>query len=70
MVRYAPLVWSVCNRYQLNRTDINDIGQTVWLLLVERLGEPARVRRAARLAGHHHPAGMPSASCGRPADTT
>src|ERR1700745_4358778 len=36
--RYAPLVWSVCNRYQLNRTDIDDVGQTVWLLLVEQLG--------------------------------
>ena len=36
--RYAPLVWSICNRYRLNRSDIDDVGQTVWLLLVERLG--------------------------------
>jgi RNA polymerase sigma factor (sigma-70 family) len=36
--RYAPLVWSICGRYQLNKSDIDDIGQTVWLLLVEQLG--------------------------------
>ena len=27
--RYAPLVWSICHRYQLNRSDADDIGQTV-----------------------------------------
>jgi len=36
--RYGPLVWSICHRYQLNRSDIDDVGQTVWLLLVEQLG--------------------------------
>jgi RNA polymerase sigma factor (sigma-70 family) len=36
--RYAPLVWSICNRYRLSRPDIDDIGQTVWLLLVGQLG--------------------------------
>jgi RNA polymerase sigma factor (sigma-70 family) len=36
--RYAPLMWSICRRYRLNRSDIDDIGQTVWLLLVEQLG--------------------------------
>ena len=46
--RYAPLVWSVCNRYQLNRTDIDDVGQTVWLLLVEQLGN---LRVSAALPG-------------------
>jgi RNA polymerase sigma factor (sigma-70 family) len=42
--RYAPLVWSICVRYQLERHDIDDVGQTVWLLLVENiegLREPA-----------------------------
>jgi hypothetical protein len=34
--RYAPLGWSVCNLYQLSRHDIDDVGQTVWLLLVEQ----------------------------------
>jgi RNA polymerase sigma factor (sigma-70 family) len=36
--RYAPLVWSICLRYQLSRPDIDDVGQSVWLLLVESIG--------------------------------
>lgn len=42
--RYAPLVWSICRRSQLDRRDIDDVGQSVWLLLVEKIGtlrEPA-----------------------------
>ena len=42
--RYAPLVWSICNRYRLDRSDIDDVFQNTWLLLVEhirRLREPA-----------------------------
>jgi RNA polymerase sigma factor (sigma-70 family) len=46
--RYAPLVWSICSRYQLNRADIDDVGQTVWLLLVEQLGN---LRVSAALPG-------------------
>jgi RNA polymerase sigma factor (sigma-70 family) len=46
--RYAPLVWSICQRYRLNRHDIDDIGQTVWLLLVEQLGN---LREPAALPG-------------------
>jgi len=48
VARYAPLVWSICRRYQLNRADIDDIGQTVWLLLVEQLGN---LRASAALPG-------------------
>ena len=36
--RYAPLVWSICVRYQLSSADIEDVGQTVWRGLVEQLG--------------------------------
>ena len=42
--RYSPLVWSICLRYRLDRQDSDDVGQSVWLLLVERIGmlrEPA-----------------------------
>ena len=46
--RYAPLVWSICARYRLNNQDIEDVGQTVWLLLVEHLGE---LREPAALPG-------------------
>jgi RNA polymerase sigma factor (sigma-70 family) len=46
--RYSPLVWSICLRYQLNRQDIDDVGQSVWLLLVERIGS---LRDPAALPG-------------------
>ena len=46
--RYAPLVWSICTRYQLKNQDIEDVGQTVWLLLVEQLG---KLREPAALPG-------------------
>ncbi|GAA1563753.1 MULTISPECIES: RNA polymerase sigma factor [Kribbella] len=35
--RYAPLVYSVCRRYRLAQPDIDDVGQSVWLRLVEHL---------------------------------
>lgn len=37
--RYAPLVWSVCRRYGLSASDAEDVGQNVWLRLVEHLGK-------------------------------
>lgn len=46
--RYSPLVWSICARYQLSRPDIDDVGQSVWLLLVENI---ASLREAAALPG-------------------
>lgn len=46
--RYSPLVWNICVRYQLNRHDIDDVGQSVWLLLVENI---ASLREAAALPG-------------------
>ena len=35
--RYSPLIWSICHRWQLDRTDAEDVGQAVWLRLVEQL---------------------------------
>jgi RNA polymerase sigma factor (sigma-70 family) len=35
--RYSPLIWSICRRYQLDRTDAEDVCQAVWLRLVEQL---------------------------------
>jgi RNA polymerase sigma factor (sigma-70 family) len=46
--RYAPLVWSICRRYQLDRQDIDDVGQAVWLALVENV---ASLRERAALPG-------------------
>jgi RNA polymerase sigma factor (sigma-70 family) len=46
--RYAPLVWAICTRYRLSNHDIEDVGQSVWLLLVEQLG---KLREPAALPG-------------------
>jgi RNA polymerase sigma factor (sigma-70 family) len=46
--RYAPLVWSICARFQLSKSDREDVGQNVWLLLVEQLG---KLREPAALPG-------------------
>jgi RNA polymerase sigma factor (sigma-70 family) len=35
--RYAPLIWSICGRYRLSRADADDVGQSVWLRLLEHL---------------------------------
>ncbi|MFI5064270.1 MAG: RNA polymerase sigma factor [Streptosporangiales bacterium] len=46
--RYAPMVWSICSRYRLSRPDIEDVGQNVWLRLVEQIGN---LREPAALPG-------------------
>ena len=46
--RYAPMVWSICSRYRLSRPDIEDVGQSVWLRLVEQIGN---LREPAALPG-------------------
>src|SRR5689334_23629544 len=46
--RYAPLVWSICRRYRLSGADAADVGQNVWLRLVEQLD---RLRDPAALPG-------------------
>jgi RNA polymerase sigma factor (sigma-70 family) len=46
--RYSPLVWSICARFRLSKHDTEDVGQNVWLLLVEQLG---KLREPAALAG-------------------
>src|SRR5499427_8566456 len=46
--RYAPLVWSICRRYRLSAADADDVGQVVWLRLVDQLDN---IRDPAALAG-------------------
>ena len=46
--RYASLVYTICTRYRLSNHDIEDVGQSVWLLLVEQLG---KLREPAALPG-------------------
>lgn len=46
--RFAPLVWSVCRRYRLSGSDADDVGQGVWLRLLEHI---ERIREPAALPG-------------------
>jgi RNA polymerase sigma factor (sigma-70 family) len=46
--RYAPLIWSLCRRYQLDGADAGDAGQSVWLRLVDQLD---KIRDPAALPG-------------------
>jgi len=46
--RFAPLAWSICRRHRLSDADANDVGQNVWLRLVEHLPS---LREAAALPG-------------------
>ncbi len=46
--RYAPLIWSICRQYRLGRDDADDIGQSVWMHLVDQLD---KIRNPAALAG-------------------
>jgi RNA polymerase sigma factor (sigma-70 family) len=46
--RYAPLVWSICQRNRLGHAEAGDVSQTVWLRLVEHLDE---LRDPAALPG-------------------
>jgi RNA polymerase sigma factor (sigma-70 family) len=80
--RYAPLVWAICRRYQLSAPDAQDTGQSVWLHLVEQLGnlrDPAALpgwlatttcRECARVlrTAHHPQAAAPVPDAGTIAD--
>jgi RNA polymerase sigma factor (sigma-70 family) len=46
--RYAPLIWAICRRYGLDRADAQDVGQIVWLRLLEHV---EKIRDQAALAG-------------------
>jgi RNA polymerase sigma factor (sigma-70 family) len=46
--RYAPLIWSICRKHRLGDADADDVGQRVWLQLVDHLD---KVRDPAALPG-------------------
>jgi RNA polymerase sigma factor (sigma-70 family) len=48
VVRFAPVVWHTCRAHRLSIEDSKDVGQTVWLSLVENL---PRIRQPAALPG-------------------
>ncbi len=37
--RYATLIWTICRRHRLGDADADDVGQSVWLQLVDHLRE-------------------------------
>jgi RNA polymerase sigma factor (sigma-70 family) len=46
--RYTTLIWSICRRHRLGDGDAEDVGQSVWLQLVDQLN---RIRDPAALPG-------------------
>jgi RNA polymerase sigma factor (sigma-70 family) len=46
--RYAPLIWSICRRHRLGGAEADDVGQRVWLQLVDHLDN---IREPAALPG-------------------
>lgn len=46
--RYAPLIWSICRRHRLSEADAEDVAQSVWLGLVDHVGN---LRDPAALPG-------------------
>ncbi|GEM_PF-93601 len=46
--RYAPLLWSICRRHRLDNADAEDVGQSVWLQLLDQLD---KIRDPAALPG-------------------
>jgi RNA polymerase sigma factor (sigma-70 family) len=46
--RYPPLIWSICRRHGLGDADAQEVGQSVWLKLVDQL---EMIRFPAELPG-------------------
>jgi RNA polymerase sigma factor (sigma-70 family) len=46
--RYAPLIWSICRSHRLAGADADDVGQRVWLQLLDQLD---KIRDPAALPG-------------------
>jgi RNA polymerase sigma factor (sigma-70 family) len=46
--RFSPLMWSICRQYRLADADAQDVGQKVWLQLVDHLD---KIRDPAALPG-------------------
>ncbi len=46
--RFTPLIWSICRRHRLGDADAENVGQNVWLQLVDQLD---KIRDPAALPG-------------------
>ena len=67
IVEDAPLVYAICTRYRLSKQDIEDVGQRVWLLLVQQIGQ-LREPAACPAGWPRPPRGNACAPCGRRKD--
>jgi RNA polymerase sigma factor (sigma-70 family) len=71
--RYAPVVWSICHRYGLGRQDADDVGQSVWLRLAERidtLREPAALTGWLAATTHNECSKVLRVACKRSASSS
>ena len=69
--RYAPLIWSICCRYRLCRADAEDVGQAVWMHLVDHLDnlrDPAALPGWLATTTRRECCRVRRATCARPAD--
>ena len=46
--RYAPLIWCICRRHRLGGADAEDVGQSVWVQMLDQLD---KIRDPAALPG-------------------
>jgi RNA polymerase sigma factor (sigma-70 family) len=46
--RYATLIWTICRKHRLGDADVEDVGQSVWVQLVDHLH---KIRDPAALPG-------------------
>ena len=61
--QYSPLIWSICRRHRLGGDDAADVSQSVWLELVDHLGN---IRDPAALPGWPPRLGVDAfGSCGQ-----
>ena len=54
--RYAPLIWAICRRNQLDRADATNVGQRIWRQLVDQLAadrDPAAIPRWLAVTTQH-----------------
>src|SRR5256714_14127959 len=64
--RYAPLIWSICRRHRLGRADADDVGQSVWLRLVDQLDRGRDPAALPRWLATTAPRGSPRGPCAAP----
>ena len=69
--RYVPLIWSICRRYRLSDADAEDVGQTVWLRLLDQLDnlrDPAALPGWLATTTRRECFRVQHAACRQPAD--